>query len=232
MKLFQISMVVMMSIGASVAVCAELRGLSAQTASPATAKPSPAYTSALPRDVFPETGNRFPPVSRDALDESGKTIYDERGVFGPGVKLHSQTVADYMGRVNDYLRRDSGLDARLVQMTILVAAREMDSEYVWTSHVPQARKAGLETEIIDIIKYRKPVNTLGEKEAVIIELGRQSMGKHKVNSDTFAHAVKLFGNKGLVNVLALMGDYAATAILLNAADQQLRPGDVPLLARP
>jgi len=52
----------------------------------------------------------------------------------------------------------------------------------------------------------------------------------KVDSETFARAVKLFGHQGVVNIASLIGDYAATAILLNVADQQVR--DVSLLPVP
>jgi hypothetical protein len=44
--------------------------------------------------------------------------------------------------------------------------------------------------------------------------------------------VKLFGHQGVVNILSLMGDYAATTILLNAADQHVRPRDKSLLPMP
>lgn len=30
----------------------------------------------LPKDIYPETGNRFPSVKRDALNEAGKKIYE------------------------------------------------------------------------------------------------------------------------------------------------------------
>jgi len=41
---------------------------------------------------------------------------------------------------------------------------------------------------------------------------------------------KLFGHQGVVNIASLIGDYAATAILLNVADQHVR--DVSLLPLP
>ena len=176
-----------------------------------------------PADLHPETGNRFPPIRRDALNEAEKKLYDTRGVtdgFGPAaLRLYSPPVAESMTAVNDYLRRKSGLEPRLVELAILVTAREMDAEYVWTSHEPAARKFGLEQSI-----------ALGEKERVIVELGRGALGKHKVDSETFARAVKLFGHQGVVNIASLIGDYAATAILLNVADQHVR--DVSLLPVP
>ena len=177
----------------------------------------------FPKDIHPETGNRFPAVKAGLTPDA----------FGPGaIRQYSPPVAESMTAVNDYLRHKSGLDNRLVELAILVTAREMDCVYVWTSHEPAAQKAGLQQEIIDIVKFRRPVTKLAEKDAIIVQLGRDAIGKHKVSSDTFARAQKAFGNQGLVNIVALMGDYAATTMLLNVADQHVRPKDTPLLPTP
>ena len=195
-----------------------------------------ALAQTLPRDIHPDTGNRFPVIKREALDDAGKKLYDARGVtdgFGPGaIRLYSPPVAETMTTLNDYLRRKSGLEPRLVELAILVTAREMDCAYVWTAHEPAALKAGLSQQIIDVVRYRRPVTKLGETEAVIVQLGRDSITTHKVGSDTFTRAVKRFGHEGVVNILSLMGDYAATTILLNAADQHVRPRDKSLLPIP
>jgi 4-carboxymuconolactone decarboxylase len=236
MRLFQTLASLLLVIGTSVAAGHALTRLSEQATPGAVGKTSQASGGTLPKDIFPDTGNRFPAVKREELDEAGKKLYDARpggDAFGPGaIRLYSPSVADHMTGVNEYLRRKSGLDPRLVELAILVTAREMDCEYVWTAHEPAAQKAGLEQGIIDTVKYRKPLTTLGEKEAVIVQLGRDSIGKHKVGSDTFARASKLFGNQGLVNIVSLMGDYAATTMLLNTADQHVRPRDKPLLPIP
>lgn len=217
-------------IGVSFATGLALRGQSGQ----ATAQ-SPAST--WPKDIFADTGNRLPAVKRENLDDYGKKLFDSRGptadAFGPGgVRLYSPPVAEHMAAVNDYLRYKSGLDPRLVQLAILVTAREADSEYVWTAHEPQGLKAGLQPEIIDVVKYRKPVTGLSEKDAVIIEMGREVFEKHHASSATFARARSLFGDQGVVNYAALMGDYAATTTLLNVMDQHVRSADKPLLPIP
>ena len=225
MRSFQTLTGLLLVIGTSVAAGHALGRASEEATSGAGAS-SQASRGTLPKDIHPETGNRFPAIKREELNEAGKKLYDTRGAadaFGPGaIRLYSPPVADAMTGVNDYLRRKSGLDPRLVELAILVTAREMDSEYVWTSHEPAAQKAGLAQEIIDTVKYRRPLTTLGEKEAVIVQLGRDSISKHKVGSDTFARAVKLFGNQGVVNIVSLIGDYAATTILLNVSDQHVR----------
>lgn len=211
-------------------------GLTVSAAPGAGGQASPVSGGAFPRDIHPETGNRFPAIRRDALDDAGKKLYDARGVadgFGPGaIRLYSPPVAEAMTAVNDYLRRKSGLEPRLVELAILVTARELDCAYVSTAHEPAARKAGLEPQIIDAVKYRRPLTALGEKETVIVQLGREAIGRHTVGADTFARAVTLFGHQGVVNIVSLMGDYAATSILLNAAGQHVRPREQSLLPIP
>ena len=70
---------------------------------------------------------------------------------------------------------------------------------------------------------------MGTREALIIRFGREVFREKKVRSGTFARAVETFGREGVVNLAALMGDYAMTAVILNAVDQQLHPDRPPLL---
>jgi 4-carboxymuconolactone decarboxylase len=93
-------------------------------------------------------------------------------------------------------------------------------------------KAGVEPSVVDIIKFRKPITGLGEKETVIIKLGRELFGQKKVSSATFADALRLFGQHGIVDLVSLMAHYSATSALLNAFDMQLPEGQKPLLPQP
>ncbi len=232
MKPFQSVIGLVLVIGTGVAAG---RALSGRLEQAATGGGMSSQTSAVafPKDVYRDTGNRLPALKRDDLDDAGKKLFDARGTggaFGPGpIRLYSQPVAQYMADVNDFLRHKSGIDPRLVELVILVTAREYDCEYVWTAHEPQGLKAGLQPEIVDVVKYRKSTDGLAEKDAVIITLGRQVIEKHHVSSDVAARALNLYGKQGLVNIMALMGDYASTAILLDTFDQHVRPADKPLM---
>ena len=210
--------------------------VAAQESSGARGHTAEESASPLPQDVYPDSRNRFPLIQRDDLDEPGKKAYDAAvgnirslaGLQGPaGIRLHSPR-----SRESEYLRYESDLGRRLTELAILVTAREMDQQFEWTVHEPEARKEGLEPEIIDIVKHRKPLTGLGEKEAILIQLGREVLGKHKASPDTFARALKLLGPKTLVDLVSLMGQYAGTAALLTAFDQQLPPGQKPLLPIP
>lgn len=215
---------------------ASLRLAAGQAPEKTATAPAPSSSANLPKDIFPETGNRLPAIKRDDLDDAGKKLFDARGTldaFGPApIRLYSDALAEHMGAVNDYLRYKAGLDPRLIQLMILATARENDCLYVWTAHEPQALKAGVPPDVIDVVRYRKPLDGLAEKDAVIIQLARGAVGKHRVDSDVAAHAMRLFGKQGMVNYVSLMGDYAATTVLLNAFDQHIRPADTARLPMP
>ena len=83
--------------------------------------------------------------------------------------------------------------------------------------------------MIDTIKYdREPVG-LSPEETVIIKVGRQIMREHKLDSDLYAEAVRLFGRKGLVEMVTVMGDYVMVGMVLTAIDQHLPPSRPALL---
>src|SRR5262249_2094143 len=100
------------------------------------------------------------------------------------------------------------------------------------AHEPEAIAEGISREIIDTIKHRKDTSGLDEADAIVIELGREILGARKAASATFYRALEQFGRRALVDLVALMGNYAATAALLPAFDMQGDPEQVPPLPPP
>jgi len=199
-------------------------------------------TAPLPPDVHPESLSRLPLRRREEMDEQGQRFYDTVvgpqsrtlvGLRGPsGIWLHSPALGERMRPVNQYLRYETALGRRLTELAILVTARELDNQFEWTAHEPAALADGLSQDVIDIVKYRRPLIGAGAAESAIIAFGREVLRDKKVSSETFARAVELFGHEGVVNLAALMGNYAATAIMLNAVDQHVHPERTPLLPLP
>jgi len=236
MKLVQSVIGLLLVACTSVAIGQVLSARSAAVVSSDSIPPAQIPSDTFPKDIYPDTGNRLPAIHREVLDDAGKKLFDAKGTadsFGPGsIRLYSLPVEEYSETMNDFLRHKSGIDPRLVELVILVTARESDSAYVWNSHEPQGLKAGLAKESIDAVRYRKSTAGLAEKDAAIIDLGREVLGKHHVASATAARALNLFGKQGLVNIVSLMGDYASTEILLNAFDQHVRLSEKSLLPIP
>jgi 4-carboxymuconolactone decarboxylase len=196
----------------------------------------------LPKDVHAESLSRLPLLERGELDEDGRRLYDTvvgpqsrtlMGLRGPsGIWLHSPKLAGYLRAANQYLRFETALDRRLTELAILVTAREVDNQFEWTAHEPAALAEGLAPRIIDVVKRRKPVSGLGKKEALIIGFGRELFRTRRLRSRTYARAVELFGRRGVLELAALMGNYAATALVLDVVDQQLQSQQTPLLPIP
>jgi 4-carboxymuconolactone decarboxylase len=195
----------------------------------------------IPVDIDPKSGFRLPLPNREDLDEAGKRAYDRgttpgatiAGLQGPaGIQLYSPRTAALHNQLNRYLRFEAGFSGRLREITILTAAREMDSQFEWVAHEPEALKEGVPQEIVDIIKYRRSTAGLDAADAAIIDLGREVWRDHKVKPETFARAKATYGANRLIELVMLMGNYVGTAALLATVDMQLHKGKEPLLPIP
>ena len=194
---------------------------------------------AYPADIDPQSQCRLPLPRRDDLDAEAQRVFDSltdprggslRGLRGPGgIHLHSPVLARHTRALNRYLRQEAGLGGRLRELAILVTARELDSQFEWAAHEEEARREGLSPEIIERVRHRRDTVGLDEADAVVIELGREIFAARKVKPATFARALALFGRRKLIDLVALMGNYAATAAMLTAFDMQLDPDQPPPL---
>ncbi len=162
------------------------------------------------------------PASRTAVAELYGRMLSPSGI-GPGV------IRSY-GAGQETLEARVG--RRLMQLAILVTARAHDSQYDWTVNEPRAREAGLETEIIDLVRDGGALEGVGEKDAALIAFGRELFGDHNVRAETYSRAERAFGVENLVDIVALMGAHAADAAVLAAFDQHLPEGVEPLLPLP
>jgi 4-carboxymuconolactone decarboxylase len=197
--------------------------------------------TAMPSDIDPRSGFRLPLPKREDLDEAGKAAYDRgtkpgatiAGLQGPaGIQLFSPKTAAHHTAINRYLRFEAGFTPHVREVAILTTAREMDSQFEWVAHEPEALKESVPQSTIDIIKHRRSTAGLDETDATVIELGRQLWRDHKVKPETFAKVKALFGPNKTVDLVMLMGNYAGTAALLAAVDMQLHAGKKPLLPIP
>jgi 4-carboxymuconolactone decarboxylase len=193
----------------------------------------------LPEDVDPDSRCRLSLPQRAEFDALGQKLFDNvmdpkggtiRGLKGPsGIQLHSPGLTQHARPLNRYLRYEAGLGGRVRELAILTTARECDSQFEWAAHENEALREGISPQIIEIVKHRRDTQGLDEADANIIELGRAIFGARHVAPAIFARAMKQFGRRKLVDLVSLMGNYAATAALLTAFDMQLDEGQAPLL---
>lgn len=210
----------------------------------AAAQGAPAKAPTLPADIYPDSGNRLPQPKREDMNDADKKIFDEimtalkggyksHGEDRAPIRLHSPKLAKAMAEVHHYLKYDTGLSPRVVEVAVLTTARELTNQYEFTQWVEHALDEKdpryLGPQVVDVITNCKLVTGLDEKDAAIITLSRETFGRRKVSPKTFAEVRRLFGARGTVDLVELMAMYAATGAELTAFDMQLNAGQKPLL---
>lgn len=191
----------------------------------------------FPSDVYADSLCRLPAIKREDLDDNGKRVWDlvvgrDRKVppIGPvGLSFYGPGIAEQMHYLNEYLRKQSILGRPLIELAITVAGREMNHQFEWAAHSPAALKEGVAQSVIDAVKFDRDVSGLGDKEAAIIDFGRELFRDKKVSTATFSRTVKIFGRQGAVEIAGLMGNYYMVSLMLDVVGQQLNRGWEPTL---
>lgn len=181
----------------------------------------------LAPDIDPGTLSRLPLPAPAELGPGAPLRNGQPAPTDEPQRLYSPKLAEAMNAAHRHVKYESGMDDRLIVIAVLVTARMANSQFEWTRwemHGRGATPSRVEPEIVDLIKYCKPVVGLGPKETTIINFGREMFGPaDKVSSATFADAVRLFGRQGVVDLVDLMGLYKITALEIKAYDARLDP---------
>ena len=199
----------------------------------------------IPDDIHMDSLARLPQVQRENLNTLGRSAFDtyvrpgtgyETGLRGPvGMWMHSPVLAEAVFDLRQRVRYGTPKDQRLTELIILATAREISNQYEWSAHEPLGQAAGLEQDIIEVIKYRKDMNSLpsiegfGEIEQTLVQFTRELVSEEKVSTPTFNKAIELFGNEGVVDIVGLVGYYNFVAMTLKAFDVQRPVGSEFLL---
>jgi len=192
----------------------------------------------LPPDVLPETLSRVARVNREGLaTEAEKEAFDRvvaispedsrqhiyEGWLGPsGIRMLMPEVNEMYLRENAMVRDKSGLDPKYRELAILVATRECNNKSEFIDHAArEITRKSLDPRVIEVVKNREDTRGLEEKEALVIQFGRELFNQPKVSSRTFAAVERNFGQKATLGITLTMGYYVSNALLMRAYDTQL-----------
>jgi 4-carboxymuconolactone decarboxylase len=194
---------------------------------------SAAFAKSLARDVDPVSRNRLPLAKAEDAGPKAKAIYDRTTINFAGVPPKAPTIRLHgtpEGALDLQMLSPLGMD--IAQIPVLVAGRELDQQYEWSLHESQAIAVSLDPKTTDVIRYNRPISGLKPTEAVIIEMGREIFRTHRLGAATYARALRVLGQKNLVDVVGLMADYASVSTTLTAFNQQMPPGFKEFLPLP
>jgi 4-carboxymuconolactone decarboxylase len=128
-----------------------------------------------------------------------------------------------MNSLNKYLRDESSLPKKIQELAMLVTARALDCQYVWNAHAASARASGMADALVDALRDRVALPKLANDELAVVRYGQEFFQTHRVSRGTFQLALEAFGERGIVELGLVFGNYGAIAILVNSHDVELPP---------
>jgi len=131
--------------------------------------------------------------------------------------LRSPELADRLQKVGEYVRFNTSLEKRLNEMAILMTAQAWSAQYEWYAHAPLAVKAGLDPAIVTALGAGRKPDNMKDDEAIVWEFTTQLRRDHSVDDATYGRALEKFGEKGIVDLIAVNGYYDVVSMTLNVA---------------
>jgi len=181
-------------------------------------------------------GNRFKPLTYDEMTPAQKSMVEHliagprAGVNGPfNVLLRSPEIGDLGQEFGASTRFKSSLPQRLYELAILVTARHWTAQYEWQAHHRSALQAGLSAAICDAIAAgRRPASMQKDEEAVY-NFVSELLNTKQVSDGAFTAAKNVFGEKGVVDIIAVTGWYSIVSMMLNVDQYPVADGTQPEL---
>ena len=168
----------------------------------------------------------------DAMTEAQKAAVAEAvaGIRGrvpaPMVAwLQNPELASRGQKLGELLRYRTSLEPRLSELAILVCGRHWTSHHEWTAHKREGLKAGLDPEAIAAIAARRTPKLTDAREQAVYEVSTTLLATGRVPPPLYRQGVTTLGERGMVELVGILGYYCLVALTLNTFELGL-PGSV------
>ena len=186
--------------------------------------------------------DRYPPLKFDQLSPEQKAYVESlakpprnntTALQNPPFRVYmrSPELATKLEAMSDYVRWGTGQPPRLTELAIMITARNWSSQWIFRGHYRASVRGGLDPSVgADIAAGKRPTK-MKEDETALYNYATEMYRDKAVADATYAAAVKAFGEKGLIDLIATMGYYDTVAMTLITA-KTVAPveADVPQLA--
>ena len=141
--------------------------------------------------------------------------YDDR-LIGPfNAMLRSPLISQALMGVTAAEGKETSLSERVRQVVILTVGAAWQAAYELYAHVAVGEKAGFEAATLQALAAgQKPV-TLSPEEGVAYDFTHRLTTTHQIDAQLYEQAIVTFGEKGVVDMIYLAGQYMTISGLLN-----------------
>lgn len=151
------------------------------------------------------------------------------GPFWPW--LRSPEFADRAQKLGEFARFKTTLPPRLSELAILVTAQHWKAQFEWYAHARIARTAGLAEGVIAAIQAGTRPTFAAEDEGAVYDFAVELYARKRVGDATYAAARKHLGERGVVELVGILGYYALVSMTLNVFGIEV-PDGAPPFAEP
>ena len=175
--------------------------------------------------------SRTPDIVYAELDADQRRVHDAitagpRGqVQGPlRVWLQSAQLCDRAQALGAFCRFGTSLPPRLSELAILVTGAYWRAGFEWFAHAPIAVKAGIDAAAVEAIRVGKTPTFAKADEAAVYALAHELLATRDVTAATYRHALAQLGQKGVVELVGILGYYGLISMTIKAFEVPLPPG--------
>jgi 4-carboxymuconolactone decarboxylase len=176
-------------------------------------------------------GDRFKPLTYDEMTPAQKTMIEHvlagpRGsTDGPfNVQLRSPEMGDLGQQFGAATRFATSVPRKLYELAIIITARHWTAQFEWTAHHRSALQAGVSPAVCDAIAEGRRPATMPPDEAAVYNFATELLDTKQVSDASFEAAKKLLGERGVVDLVSVMGWYGTVSMLLNVDRYPLPDG--------
>jgi len=173
----------------------------------------------MPRLPVPSDSDAFPTDTREAI----RHILATRGGSVPapsGLMTYAGKAGALLSDLVEHLRYHTSLTDAETELAICISARASNSDHIWNAHTRLGLQAGMREQALHAVDTHGPPDGLTADEALIIRFGRDLLEQPAVSDDTFNAVRARFGERGLMELVAIMSVYTMNANILRVVDFQ------------
>jgi 4-carboxymuconolactone decarboxylase len=168
--------------------------------------------------------DRMPPLPDDQMDAAQKAAAaaliagPRKAVKGPFIPLlRSPELMARLQKVGEYLRFNSAVPTRLGEFATLIVARQWTQHFEWFVHAPLALQTGAQHETIDALREGARPAAMSAEEALIYDFVAELTGNRGVCDETYRKAVTALGERGVIDLVGIVGYFTWLSMVLNVA---------------
>jgi 4-carboxymuconolactone decarboxylase len=141
--------------------------------------------------------------------------FDDR-LIGPfNAMLRSPVISKALIGVTAAEGKETSLSEKVRQVVILTVGAAWQAAYELYAHVAVGREAGFDAATLQALVAGQKPASLAHEESVAYDFTHRLATTHQIDAGLYEQAIVTFGEKGVVDMIYLAGQYMTISGLLN-----------------